>query len=65
MQADRRGGVQPDRRARRRGGRRAFDARKPWYMRRRLWLAAASLGYVAWHRVRTLARVQDRASRAA
>jgi hypothetical protein len=42
-----------DRRARSRGGRRAHDAKKPWYMRRRLWLAAASLVFVGWRRVRT------------
>jgi hypothetical protein len=66
MQANRRLGAQADRRARPRGGRREFDARKPWYMRRRLWLATASLGYVTWRRLRTLgARAQDRASRAA
>jgi hypothetical protein len=45
-----------DRRARRRGGRRDGDTGKPWYMRRRLWLAAASLAYVGWRRVRFLRR---------
>jgi hypothetical protein len=40
-----------DRRARTRGGRRASDQGKPWYLRRRLWLAMASLGFVAWKRV--------------
>jgi hypothetical protein len=44
-----------DRRARTRGGRRDGDARKPWYMRRRLWLATVSLLYVGWRRVRSLA----------
>jgi hypothetical protein len=46
-----------DRRAVPRGGRREDDHnKKPWYMRRRLWLAAASLMYVGWRRVRTLGR---------
>jgi hypothetical protein len=40
-----------DRRARPRGGRRDQDQKKPWYMRRRLWLAAVSLIYVGWRRV--------------
>lgn len=43
-----------DRRAGRRGGRRDGDNGKPWYMRRRLWLAAATLLYVGWRRLRTL-----------
>jgi hypothetical protein len=41
-----------DRRARPRGGRRGAEASKPWYMRRRLWLAAASVAYVGWRRLR-------------
>ena len=40
-----------DRRVRTRGGRRDGDAKKPWYVRRRLWLAAVSLVYVGWRRV--------------
>jgi hypothetical protein len=40
-----------DRRARSRGGRRDGDAQKPWYLRRRLWLASASLLYVGWRRL--------------
>jgi hypothetical protein len=45
-----------DRRRRPRGGRRPYDNRtKPWYMRRRLWLAIASLTYVSWRRMRGLA----------
>jgi hypothetical protein len=44
-----------DRRRRPRGGRRPYDNRtKPWYMRRRLWLAAVSLVYVGWQRMRRL-----------
>jgi hypothetical protein len=43
-----------DRRARPRGGRREIDAPKPWYMRRRLWLAAASIVFVGWKRVRRI-----------
>jgi hypothetical protein len=45
-----------DRRAKPRSGRRNGDEQKPWYMRRRLWLAAASLLYVGWRRVRLLGR---------
>jgi hypothetical protein len=43
-----------DRRARPRGGRRDSDSQKPWYMRRRLWLAAASMIFVGWKRVRRM-----------
>jgi hypothetical protein len=43
-----------DRRAHRRGGRREHDSPKPWYMRRRLWLAAASAFFVGWKRVRRI-----------
>jgi hypothetical protein len=25
--------------------------KKPWYLRRRLWLAAASIAFVGWRRV--------------
>jgi hypothetical protein len=41
-----------DRRANPRGGRREDDAKKPWYVRRRWWLAAASLVFVGWRRVK-------------
>jgi hypothetical protein len=40
-----------DRRAHPRGGRRDGDVKKPWYLRRRLWLAAASIAFVGWRRV--------------
>ena len=56
VEEDRRGGDRRDRRAHPRGGRRDGDQRKPWYMRRRLWLAAASVMFVGWRRVRTLGR---------
>jgi hypothetical protein len=46
-----------DRRAHPRGGRRDDDQKKPWYLRRRFWLAAASLAFVGWRRVRGLVRV--------
>jgi hypothetical protein len=55
MSEDLRNGA--DRRARRRGGRRDNDARTPWYRRRRLWLAAASIAFVSWRRVRNTAKV--------
>ena len=48
---NRRTGEQQDRRKRSRGGRRDGDLKKPWYLRRRLWLAAASLVYVGWRRI--------------
>ncbi len=48
---NRRKGERSDRRARARGGRRDGDQKKPWYMRRRLWLATASLLYVGWRRI--------------
>jgi hypothetical protein len=48
---DRRGDPSEDRRARSRGGRRETDGRAPWWMRRRLWLAFASVMYVGWRRV--------------
>ena len=56
---DRRNGDRRDRRANPRGGRREGDRQKPWYMRRRLWLAAASVMFVAWRRVRTLGRTDS------
>jgi hypothetical protein len=49
-----------DRRACSRSGRRDGDGKKPWYMRRRLWLAVASLGFVGWRRVRSIDRGPDR-----
>jgi hypothetical protein len=54
-----------DRRARTRGGRRNGDAKKPWYMRRRLWLATASLIYVGWRRVRSSFLARERVRRPA
>jgi hypothetical protein len=60
---DRRTVTMHDRRANPRGGRRDGDQQKPWYMRRRLWLAAASLMYVGWRKVRGLTRSADDSSR--
>jgi hypothetical protein len=48
---DRREDVHNDRRARTRGGRRAHDAKQPWWMRRPLWLGFASVMYVGWRRI--------------
>jgi hypothetical protein len=45
-----------DRRARSRGGRRPYDQKKPWYMRRRLWLATISFVFVGWRKVRGIVR---------
>jgi hypothetical protein len=59
MNQERRSSEGRDRRARPRGGRREEDVKKPWYMRRRLWLAAASLLYVGWRRMRTMARKNE------
>ena len=60
MTENRRAPESRDRRAHPRGGRRRKDAGKPWYMRRRLWLAAASLLYVGWRHMRKLAPGRDR-----
>ena len=54
MTDDKRMLEQIDRRARPRGGRRDSDQPRPWYMRRRLWLAAASMMFVGWKRVRRI-----------
>jgi len=43
-----------DRRAHPRGGRRTTDG-KPWYLRRRLWLAVGSVLFVRWRRMKALA----------
>ena len=56
MTEDRRTTDKSDRRARSRGGRRPYDQKKPWYMRRRLWLATASLVFVGWRKLRGLVR---------
>jgi hypothetical protein len=48
---DRRETARVDRRARSRGGRRADEAKQPWWMRRRLWLGFASVVYVGWRRI--------------
>jgi hypothetical protein len=53
MADERRGTGARDRRANPRGGRREDDAKKPWYMRRKWWLAAASLAFVGWRRIRS------------
>jgi hypothetical protein len=51
MVDNRRDAQRRDRRAVLRGGRRGGEYKKPWYRRRRLWLAAASLLFVGWRRV--------------
>lgn len=56
MADERRSTGRRDRRANPRGGRRDNDQGKPWYMRRRLWLAAASVAYVGWRRLLRLGR---------
>jgi len=48
---DRRTDARADRRARTRGGRRTLEAGQPWWMRRPLWLAFASVMYVGWRRI--------------
>ncbi len=40
-----------DRRAAARGGRRATDPAKPWWRRRRLWLATASFAFIWWKKL--------------
>ncbi|MGE5361551.1 MAG: hypothetical protein ACM3NQ_21250 [Bacteroidales bacterium] len=41
-----------DRRGSPRGGRRATDPGKPWWRRRRLWLATASFAFIWWKKLR-------------
>jgi hypothetical protein len=48
---DRRNDPGADRRARTRGGRRAGESAKPWYMKQRLWVAVASVVFVGWRRI--------------
>jgi hypothetical protein len=64
---DRRIGDRNDRRAHPRGGRRDGERRRPWYVRRRVWLAVASVLYMGWRRVRRLKgdRAHDRSDVAA
>jgi hypothetical protein len=59
---DERRALTAERRAHARGGRRAFDQPKPWYLRRRLWLAVASIGFVAWKRVKRVGRPRSEAA---
>ena len=56
MSDERRDTEHSDRRARSRGGRRPYDQKKPWYMRRRLWLATASLAFLGWRKLRGFMR---------
>jgi len=63
MKENRRDTESRDRRAKPRGGRRTKDVKKPWYMRRRLWLATASLLYVGWRRMRSLGRSASQGNR--
>jgi hypothetical protein len=48
---DRRTTMGADRRARTRGGRRVDDAKHPWWIRHRMWLAFASVMFVGWRRL--------------
>ena len=50
MEDNRRSDEQRDRRAHPRAGRRSNDQQKPWYRRRRLWLAVASFAFMGWRR---------------
>jgi hypothetical protein len=63
MDENKRNTVRSDRRAKSRSGRRADDSPQPWYMRRRLWLAAASLIFVGWKRIRRVAGVSTDSDR--
>jgi hypothetical protein len=62
MNKNRRSSQDHDRRSHPRGGRRERDVKKPWYLRRRLWLATATLLYVGWRRMRTIANREARNS---
>ena len=63
MDDNKRKTVRSDRRAKSRSGRREDDARQPWYMRRRLWLAAASIMFVGWKRIRRIVGASSRTVR--
>jgi hypothetical protein len=63
MDDNKRSTVRSDRRAKSRSGRREDDSPQPWYMRRRLWLAAASMAYVGWRRIRRIVRPSTRTDR--
>ncbi|HEV8318946.1 MAG TPA: hypothetical protein VGQ10_16135 [Vicinamibacterales bacterium] len=57
MTEERRNTEHNDRRAHSRGGRRPYDQKKkPWYLRRRLWLATVSILFVGWRKLRGLVR---------
>jgi hypothetical protein len=56
MDDNKRNTVRSDRRAKSRSGRREDDSPQPWYMRRRLWLTAASMVFVGWKRIRRIVR---------
>jgi hypothetical protein len=60
MDDDTRNTVRSDRRAKSRSGRREDDSPRPWYMRRRLWLTAASMVFVGWKRIRRIVRPSSR-----
>ena len=60
MDDNKRNTVRSDRRAKSRNGRREDDSPQPWYMRRRLWLAAASIVFVGWKRIRQIVRPSSR-----
>ena len=62
MDENKRATERSDRRAKTRGGRRDNDM-KPWYMRRRLWVAAASLMFVGWKRIRRIGQSSSRTNR--
>jgi hypothetical protein len=59
MVDNRRPPEQRDRRAVPRGGRRDGDQKKPWYFRRRVWLAVASVVFVGWRRVTRRSAVEE------
>ncbi len=54
MVDNKRNTVRSDRRAKSRSGRREDDSPQPWYMRRPLWLTAASIVFVGWRRIRRI-----------
>jgi hypothetical protein len=60
MDDNKRNTVRSDRRAKSRSGRREDDSPQPWYMRRSLWLTAASIAFVSWKRIRQIVRPSSR-----
>jgi len=65
MDDNKRNTVRSDRRAKPRSGRRTDDSPRPWYVRNRLWLTAASMVFIGWKHIRRIVRPSSRTDVAA